>query len=73
MKIKMRTTASGPAGCHQAGQVYEVSSLVAEAYLQGGYAEAVKEQHETATLDVPETPEVKAPAPRRGRSKKVAE
>lgn len=48
MKIKMLTTASGPAGSFKAGEVYEVGSSVpkvmAEAFLEGGFARKIEQK-----------------------------
>ena len=42
MKIKMRTTASGPEGVLMAGKVVDVTQEVAKRYVEGGYAEWVE-------------------------------
>lgn len=88
MKIKMKSTAAGPAGSFEAGKTYvapgNLSVDQATAFLNAGAAEAVKEAVERAVLPAPETAEPfkqgpkltaeeAARKPRRGRSKAVGD
>ena len=63
MRIKMLTTIAGPAFAASAGQEIEVDAKTATALLDGGFAEALKAEAETATVEAPE--EAIAPAPKR--------
>lgn len=52
MKIRMKTRAAGPGQnrAYQPGQVVEVDDKTAVAWLNGGYAEAVKREAEAAVV-----------------------
>ena len=63
MRIKMLTTIAGPAFAASAGQNIEVDATTATALLDGGFAEALKAEAETATVEAPE--KTTAPAPKR--------
>jgi len=50
MMIRMLATASGAFGTYTAGQVVEVDDATAVAWLNAGYAEAVKRTGESAVV-----------------------
>lgn len=54
MRIRMLTTMAGPEGSARAGQIVEMDDARAVGLLDGGYAEAVKAETETATAQAPE-------------------
>jgi len=56
MKIKMRTTASGPAGVFEEGKVYDVEDPLGNAFVGGGYAEWVEMKSEAPPETVEEAP-----------------
>jgi hypothetical protein len=66
MRIRMITTAAGPEGVYQAGQVVVVSNEMGQAFVEGGYAEPVKARAETAAISPPESA-VKPAAKKRRR------
>lgn len=59
MKIKMKSSAAGPAGAFLTGNVYtapgDLSVDQANQFLNAGAAEAVKESAEAAVRSAPET------------------
>lgn len=70
IRITMRSTAAGPGGAYNAGATYDVPADVADAFLEGGYAERVpRASAETAT---PATASVEA-ADARPRAKRRGE
>ena len=66
MRIKMLTTVAGPTFTASAGQVIDVDGETATELLDGGHAEAVKAEVETATTAAPE----EATAPKRRSTRK---
>ena len=77
MKIRMRTTAAGPAGVYQANKEVPVPDEIGERLIAGGYAELVEEtppekapEKESATA--PPAPETAAMDPPPRRRKKDA-
>ncbi len=70
MRIKMLTQLAGPTLVASPGQEIEVDNEPATALLDGGFAEAVKAEAETATVAPPE--QTTAPK-RRGARKPLAE
>lgn len=43
MRVRLLTRYAGPAGCHQAGDVIDVSAVDASALIDGGYAVRIAE------------------------------
>ena len=54
MRIRMLTTIAGPALAACAGQEIEVDAEAATALLDGGFAEALKAEAETAAVEAQE-------------------
>jgi len=73
MKIKMKTTASGPAGSFLSGWEYDLPEDVAITFVEGGYAEILEKPRaktieiETATAPGPEERAEVKPKPRARR------
>jgi hypothetical protein len=63
----MKSTAAGPQVNYQPGQEVDVSAEVGKAFVEGGYADPVKAQAETATVETHET--AAKPRARRGKPK----
>ncbi len=68
MRIRMLTTIAGPTLAASAGQEIEVDAETATALLDGGFAEALKAEAETAAVEAPE--KTTAPAPKRRAARK---
>ncbi len=69
MRIRMLTTIAGPTLAASAGQEIEVDVETATALLDGGFAEALKAEAETAAVEA--APEkTTAPAPKRRAARK---
>ena len=66
MRIRMLTTIAGPALAASAGQEIEVDAEAATALLDGGFAEALKAEAETAAVEAQE----EAIAPKRRAARK---
>ena len=66
MRIRMKTTAAGPDGTFVAGREYKVDGKLAAEWLEAGYAEPVKAEAETATVE-PDEAAVKPKPKRRSR------
>ncbi len=66
MRIRMLTTIAGPTLAASAGQNIEVDATTATALLDGGFAEALKAEAETATVEAQE--EAIAPKRRAART-----
>lgn len=74
MKVRLRTTAAGPSFVASAGDVIDLPAVVAQALIDGGYAESVPPSIsppdvETAAIGAPEA----AIARRRGRPRRAGQ
>ena len=60
MRIRMKTLAAGPLATYRPGEVADVDAATAQAFIDGGYAEAV-EQVQAVRESVQETAMLQAP------------
>lgn len=70
MKIQMRTTAAGPQGTYNAGQVYEVPKEIGLMFVDAGAAVEIKTSAPASLVEVEAPPQLTAEKALSARGKK---